>query len=59
MTASANAGAVEAMKALRKGDFDAVLLDIVMPEMDGFEVLRLLKADDDLRDIPRAPEYTA
>jgi CheY-like chemotaxis protein len=29
-----------------------ILLDIIMPEMDGFEVCRRLKADPDLKDIP-------
>lgn len=32
--------------------FDLVLLDINMPDMDGWETLRLLKADDGLRDTP-------
>ncbi|MCP3951286.1 MAG: response regulator, partial [Desulfobacterales bacterium] len=31
---------------------DVILLDIVMPEMDGYEVCRRLKADDRTRDIP-------
>lgn len=31
---------------------DVVLLDIVMPEMDGYETLAILKADADLRDLP-------
>ena len=31
---------------------DVILLDIVMPEMDGYETLAALKADEALRDIP-------
>ncbi len=31
---------------------DLILLDIMMPEMDGFEACRQLKADDETRDIP-------
>ena len=50
--AQAAAGGREALEALRAGSFDAVLLDIVMPEMDGFAVLRALKDDDVLRDVP-------
>jgi CheY-like chemotaxis protein len=44
-------GAV-ALQMLRDDPFDAVLLDIVMPEVDGYGVLQALKADEDLRDIP-------
>jgi signal transduction histidine kinase/DNA-binding response OmpR family regulator len=31
---------------------DAITLDVIMPEMDGWAVLRVLKADPELRDIP-------
>ncbi|MEO6906708.1 MAG: response regulator [Abditibacteriaceae bacterium] len=42
----------EAMQAARAQSFDLILLDIMMPEIDGYEVLRQLKADETLRDIP-------
>ena len=33
-------------------DFDLILLDIKMPDLDGFEVCRTLKRDDKTKDIP-------
>jgi len=41
-----------ALKAAAKKPPDLILLDIMMPEMDGFEVCRRLKADKSLKDIP-------
>jgi adenylate cyclase len=41
-----------ALELLGAGPFDAVLLDIVMPEVDGFEVLAQMKADPELRHLP-------
>jgi adenylate cyclase len=43
---------VEALGLLRTEAFDLVLLDIIMPIMDGFEVLEQLKTEPLLRDIP-------
>lgn len=43
---------LEALEILRERPFDVVLLDIVMPKMDGFAVLEELKADSNLSDIP-------
>jgi sigma-B regulation protein RsbU (phosphoserine phosphatase) len=42
----------QALEKLRADTFDLVLLDIMMPEMDGYEVLQRLKADEALRPIP-------
>lgn len=42
----------QALERLRAATFDLVLLDIMMPEMDGYEVLQHLKADEVLRHIP-------
>ncbi len=42
----------EALAVLRGKTFDAVLLDLLMPEMSGLEVLREIKQDYALRDIP-------
>ena len=42
----------QALDMLRAEPFDLVLLDILMPEMDGYEVLRQMKSDSTLRDVP-------
>lgn len=41
-----------ALEMLRRTSFDLVLLDMAMPEMDGFQVLECMVADQQLRDIP-------
>ena len=42
----------EALLMLRAGSFDLILLDILMPDMDGFDVMEFVKKDPKLRDIP-------
>jgi CheY-like chemotaxis protein len=41
-----------ALKAAQSGNPDLILLDIMMPDMDGYEVCRRLKADKSTREIP-------
>ena len=47
----ANSGR-EGLEAMRQAPPDAVLLDVMMPEMDGWEVYKHMQADANLKDIP-------
>lgn len=40
------------LKAAKNNKPNVILLDILMPKMNGFEVLEQLKADQETRDIP-------
>ena len=42
----------QALEFLKSKKFDLMLLDIMMPEMDGYQVLEHLKADAELRHLP-------
>ncbi len=42
----------QALDMLHNNEFDLVLLDIQMPEMDGYQVLEKVTGDLDLRDLP-------
>ena len=45
-------GGVEGIRLIRENHPDLVLLDLMMPDMDGWEVYQQMKADSSLRDIP-------
>jgi CheY-like chemotaxis protein len=45
-------GGLHGLALMRTGDFDLVLLDIIMPEVDGFQVLHQMKLDETLRHLP-------
>ena len=45
-------GGVEGIKQVKETIPDLVLLDLMMPDMDGWEVYQQMKADPALRDIP-------
>ena len=47
---AANGG--QAIEMLRSERFDLMLLDLLMPDMDGYEVLRQLRSDATLPEIP-------
>ena len=48
---TANDG-VEAINTLKREPFDAMVLDIDMPRMNGFQVCRLVKNDPVLKSVP-------
>jgi len=50
-TLAAKSGII-ALELVKKSLPDLILLDVVMPEMDGYEVCRQIKSNDETKDIP-------
>jgi len=48
----------EALEKLQTKDYDLVLLDIIMPEMNGIDVLKLIKENPDKYGIPKVVMLT-
>src|SRR6476661_1529323 len=45
-------GGREAIQVLAHADFDLVILDIMMPEVDGYEVFKVLKSQERTAHVP-------
>ncbi len=45
-------GGVDALKQIAEQKIDLVILDVMMPEMDGFEVCKRIKDDEQYQNIP-------
>jgi CheY-like chemotaxis protein len=50
---------VEALKAVHRQQYDVVLMDVQMPEMDGLEAARRITAECDVQERPRLIALTA
>ncbi len=43
---------IDGIEAARNKHYDLILLDIMMPKMNGLEVLKILKSDDRTKNMP-------
>jgi len=52
MSVDAAGGGKEGLAKAKEKKYDGILLDIMMPDLTGFEVIKLLKEDPSTKDIP-------
>ena len=45
---TAKPDAKSGLKLLKRGDFDALILDVMLPDLDGFEICRRVRAESDM-----------
>ena len=45
----------DGLAQLTAGGFDAAILDVMLPEMDGFELSRIIRAEETAKGQPRTP----
>jgi DNA-binding response OmpR family regulator len=46
--------AEDGIEIMKKEEIDLLLLDIMLPEIDGWEVIKMMKADENMKKIPVA-----
>jgi len=42
----------EALKKVKESEFDLLLLDLIMPKLGGFEVIKIIRQDYEMKKIP-------
>jgi tubulin-specific chaperone A len=52
LTVSISRNGSQALKKLAESEFDLVLMDIMMPEMDGYEAINRIRQQPALRNLP-------
>ena len=51
-TNSGNTGISELINDIKKAKSNFIILDLILPKIDGFEILKTIKKDDDLTNLP-------